>query len=164
MRGKRWAAAALLALATTTSVPLAVAANAAVVHPKPGTVFAGAPRGFGSDRMHWLVSSNGKTMKLQGSFAWSYGCSRPLHNYGIADAATLRQSSHGAIPLFRAPTLAIRASSFSGSTELQKNGHKYGRFTIHGNFTSDRSAKASFSFAKPPHCGTLSFRFVLRSS
>jgi hypothetical protein len=163
MRGKWWARAALLAVAIGCP-PLALATTSARLQPKPGTVLIGAPRGFGSDQMHWRVSSNGKTMLLAGSFAWSYGCRRPLHNYGIADAATLKQSSHGQIPLFLAPTVSIRGSRFSGSVELQKRGHRYGRFTIHGTFTSVRSATASFSFANPPRCGSLTFKFKLRAA
>lgn len=163
MWGKRWAAAALLASAAACT-PLAVAsAKSGGAHPKPGAVFTGAPRGFGNDKMHWRVTSSGKAMVLVGSFAWSYGCTRPLHNYGIADPATLRKSTRSAIPLYPAPTVAISGSKFSGSAELQRKGRKYGRFTIHGTFSTATAAKASFSFVDPPRCGPLTFSFMLRA-
>ena len=162
MRGKWWATAALLASAMVCA-PLALAAARTGAQPKPGSVFIGAPHGFGNDEMHWRVTSNGKAMVLVGSFAWSYGCKRPLHNYGIADPATLRQSRHGPIPMFPATTVVIRGSSFKGSSELQKSGHRFGRFTIYGSFTGVHSAKASFSFADPPKCGALTFKFTLHA-
>ena len=146
MPGRFRAATAVLALA---ALPVSVALAAAA----PGTLLVGAPPGFGADRMHLRVTTNGKSMRLVGSFAWSYGCG-VTHNYGVADAATLKRVPAGAIPMFPAPTVLIYGNRFSGGTELQRPGHRYGRLTISGRFTGARTARASFSFADPPRCGT----------
>jgi hypothetical protein len=148
-------AAALLAVA---ALPLA----SALANPAPGTVFVGAPANFGADQMHLQVAANGKTMTLVGSFAWSYGC-REISNYGVADPQTFRRLKNSSITMFYAPTLTITGSTFSGTEELWRYGHRYGRFTITGRFTGARSASASFSMANPPRCGTFSERFTLRS-
>jgi hypothetical protein len=163
MGGKWWAAAALAASAMVCA-PLAAAAQRTTVQPKPGSVFVGAPHGFGKDEMHWRVTPNGKAMTLVGFFGWRYGCKRPFHNYWIGDPATLKQPANRMLLMFAAPTVAIRGSSFSANSELQRHGHRYGRFKIRGSFTSANSAKASFSFANLPHCGTLAFNFRLQGS
>jgi hypothetical protein len=165
IRGKWWARATAALVATATlCAPLALAATRTGAKPNPGSLFVGAPRGFGSDEMHWRVASNGKAMTLVGFFGWRYGCSRPFHNYWISDQATLKQPSNRMLLMFVAPTVVIRGSSFSASSELQRQGHRYGRFKIYGTFTSPRSAKTTFSFANLPHCGTLTFKFKLQGS
>ena len=155
MWGRLPAAGALLALA---ALPL----SAALAKPAPGALFVGAPAGFGTDRMHLRVAPDGKAMALVGSFAWSYGC-RVIGNYGVADPRTLKRLHGTPIAMFRAPTLLINGSSFSGSEELQRDGRRYGRLTVSGRFTGGRSARASFSMNNPPHCGRFTENFTLRA-
>ena len=155
MGGRLRAASALLGVA---ALPLSVA----LASPAPGALFVGAPPGFGTDRMHLRVTSDGKAMRLVGMFAWSYGC-RVIGNYGAADAATLTRHHSPTIALFPAPVILIHGTRFSGSDEFRSNGRTYGRFTISGSFTSARAASASFSFADPPRCGTFTEHFTLRA-
>jgi hypothetical protein len=81
----------------------------------------------------------------------------------VADDRTLRHSHHSPIPLFRAPTVVIHGSRFSGSTELERRGHRYGRFTIRGRLTGQRTARAAWSMTDPPHCGAFTEYFTLRA-
>jgi hypothetical protein len=163
IRGKRWAKAAALLAATMLCAPLALAAKRTGARPKAGSMFVGAPHGFGSDAMHWRMTSDGSAMTLVGFFGWRYGCGRRFHNYWIGDSATLKQPANRKLLMFAAPTVVIRGSSFSGSSELQRHGRRYGRFKISGSFASANTAKASFSFASPPKCGALTFKFTLRA-
>jgi hypothetical protein len=156
MWGRLRVASAVLAVA---ALPLSVA----LANPAPGAVFVGAPARFGADQMHLQVAATGKTMTLVGSFAWSYGC-RKISNYGVADPQTFGHLHNSSILMFYPPTLLITGSSFSGSEELWSRGRRYGRFTITGTFTGARSARASFSMANPPRCGTFSERFTMRAS
>lgn len=156
MRGTFRAASALLALA-------ALPVSAAIASPAPNALFVGAPAGFGTDQMHLRVSADGTSMTLVGSFAWSYGC-RVLANYGVADGQTLGRLHPRGVVMFHAPTLLIDGTSFSGTEELTNRGRRYGRFTITGSFTGARSARASFSMANPPRCGTFTDHFTLRAA
>lgn len=156
MGGRLRAASALLAVA---ALPLAVA----IAKPVPGAMFVGAPAHFGTDRMHLRVTSDGKAMHMVGLFAWSYGC-HVIGNYGAADAQTLRHNHSAGVALFPAPVVAIHGNGFSGSDEFRSNGRSYGRFTIKGTFTSAHTARASFSFAHPPHCGTFTEHFTLSAA
>jgi hypothetical protein len=141
------------------ALPLAVA----VAKPAPGAMFVGAPAHFGTDRMHLRVTSDGKEMHLVGLFAWSYGC-HVIGNYGAADAQTLGHNHSAGVALFPAPVVAIHRNSFSGSDEFRSNGRSYGRFTIKGTFTNAHTARASFSFADPPHCGTFTEHFTMSAA
>ena len=163
MWGKCRAACALFA---ALSLSAAVAsANPGHVHVKPGTVFVGAPRGFGSAQMHWRVTASGKGMRLVGWFAWNYGCLRRNNpEYGIGDGASLAHLFGVKITVFPAPAVRIDGSSFSGSEQLLAHGHMYDRFTIRGTFTNARTAKALFTFATPPRCGTFTEHLTLQAS
>ncbi len=161
MRARCRAAGTLLALA---ALPLSPAiADAAIAKPAPGALFVGAPARFGRDQLHLRVNATGTTMRLVGSFAWSYGCS-VVSNYGIADARTLGHAQGNLVALFAAPTVLIHGNSFQGSAVFMRYGHRYGRFTISGTFTSAHTASASFSFADPPRCGTFTDPFTLRAT
>jgi hypothetical protein len=149
-------ASALLALA-------ALPVSAALANPAPGTVFVGAPASFGADQMHLQIAADGKTMTLVGSFAWSYGC-RKISNYGVADPQTYVRLHNSSFLVFYPPTLVIRGSTFTGSEELKSHGRRYGMFTITGAFTGARRARASFSMANPPRCGTFTEHFTLHAA
>lgn len=159
MRGSTRRAVALAAVA---ALPLS-AAIASPAQPRPGALFVGAPAHFGSDLMHLRVNRSGKSMALVGEFAWSYGC-RVIANYGIADASTRQRLRQTPFPLFAPPKIQIHGTSFSGSAELARGARRYGHFTIHGQFTGAHSARASFSFADPPHCGTFTEHFTLHAA